>query len=74
MSNGSNSFETIIKWVIVVILAIVALKVVATVLGIAWLVGGFLLTRVLPLVVMVWLGYVVVQWLRSDRGSSAGTL
>jgi len=70
MSNGNGNFETIIKWVVVVILAIVALKVVAAVLGLAWLVGGFLFYRVLPLALLVWGAYLVIQWLRGKNGGS----
>lgn len=74
MSERSD-FETVLKWAVVVILAIVALKVLATVLGIAFVLGGFLLTRVLPLVLLVWAVYKIVQWLGSSRGSgsTAGT-
>ncbi|HEX6040253.1 hypothetical protein [Longimicrobium sp.] len=74
MSSSNSNFETVIKWVVVVILAIVALKVIASVLGIAFLLGGFLLWRVLPLVLVVWLIYKAIQWLGSDRsGSSSST-
>lgn len=68
-----NDFETVLKWVVVVILAIVALKVLATVLGLAFVLGGFLLFRVLPLVLVVWAVYKAVQWLTrpSGRGASA---
>ena len=67
--NDKNTFETILKWTVVVILAIVALKVVATVLGLAFFLGGFLLFRVLPLVLVVWLFIKAIDWLRGkDRG------
>jgi hypothetical protein len=56
--------------VVMVILAIVALKVLATVLGIAFLLGGFLLTRVLPLIVLVWVVLKVVQWLGRKEPAS----
>jgi F0F1-type ATP synthase assembly protein I len=69
MSEKSD-FETILKWVVMVILAIVALKVLATVLGIAFLLGGFLLTRVLPLIVLVWVVLKVVQWLGRKEPAS----
>jgi hypothetical protein len=51
-----------------VILAVVALKVVFSVFAIAWLAGGFLLTKVLPLVVLVWLVLKLVQWCRERNG------
>ena len=71
MSNGKSDFETILKWVVVVILAIAALKVVAAVLGIAFFLGGVLLFRVLPLVLLVWLVFKAVEWLRGDRSGSS---
>lgn len=67
-----SSFETIIRWTIVVILAVAALKVVFTVLGLAFVLGGFLLFRVLPLVLLVWIGFKAVEWLRGPRGGTAG--
>jgi len=73
MSNKS-SFETVLKWIVVVILAIVALKVVFTILGIAFFLGGVLLFRVLPLVLLVWIVYKVVQWLGDSNGSSSTTV
>jgi TRAP-type C4-dicarboxylate transport system permease small subunit len=73
MSSSNSSFEQVIKWIVVVILAIVALKVVATVLGIAFFLGGFLLSKVLPLVLMVWLIYAIIQWLGGKKGSSTST-
>lgn len=73
MSSSDSNFETIIKWVVVVILAIVALKVIATVLGIAFFLGGFLLWRVLPMVLVVWLIFKAIEWLRGSKGSSTST-
>lgn len=68
--SEKNTFETILKWVVVVILAFAALKVLLTVMGIAFFLGSFLLFRVLPIVLVVWLVVKAVEWLRSDRGSS----
>lgn len=73
MSSSNSNFETVIKWVVVVILAIVALKVIATVLGIAFFLGGFLLWRVLPLVLVAWLIFKAIEWMRSSKDSSTGT-
>jgi hypothetical protein len=75
MSSNSN-FETVVKWIVVIILAVVALKVVATVLGIAFFLGGFLLWRVLPLVLVAWLLFKVIEWLRgkNDGSSSQSTM
>ena len=68
--SDKSSFETALKWVVVVILAIVALKIALTVLGIAFMLGGFLLFRILPLVLLVWLAIKVVEWLRGSRGTA----
>ena len=65
-----NTFETILKWTVVVILAIAALKIVLTVLGIAFVLGGFLLFRVLPIVLVVWLAFKAIEWLRGERRGS----
>lgn len=69
-----NTFETILKWTVVVILAIAALKILLTVLGIAFVLGGFLLFRVLPIVVVVWLIVKAIEWLRGDRRGTTSTL
>jgi uncharacterized MAPEG superfamily protein len=71
--SEKSSFETFLKWAVVVIVAIAALKVVMAVLGIAWVLGAFLLFRVLPLVLVVWGIVRLVKWLNGDRGSPAGT-
>ena len=63
--NGKTKLETILKWIIMVILAVVALKIVFSVLALAWLVGGVLLTKVLPLVLLVWLVMKLVEWWKS---------
>jgi hypothetical protein len=69
MSNGKSDFETILKWVVIVILAFAALKIVASVLGIAFFLGGVLLFRVLPLVLLVWAVFKVIEWLRGRKDS-----
>ncbi len=73
MAQRNLTFENVIKWAVIVILAIVALKVVFTILAVAFVVGGFLLARVLPLVLLAGLVYVAWQWLSKPRegGSSA---
>jgi len=70
MGENSNNVETILKWIVLVILAVVAMKIVFSVFAIAWLAGGFLLTKVLPLVVLVWLVLKAVEWLRTRDGGS----
>lgn len=62
--NGKSGLETILKWVVMVILAVVAMKIVFSVFAIAFVVGGVLLTKVLPLVVLVWLIIKAVEWMK----------
>lgn len=73
MSDRNVTFENVIKWIVIVILAIVALKVVVTILGIAFFIGGFLFWRILPLVVIVWLAYMAIQWFRNGNGNGTDT-
>lgn len=68
--SEKNTFESILKWVVVVILAFAALKILLGVLSISFFLGGVLLFRVLPIVLVVWLIVKAIEWLRSDRGSS----
>lgn len=70
MYERKTTFENVLKWIVIAILAIVALKVVATILGIAFVIGGFLFWRVLPLVLLVGLIYMGWQWLRKENGRS----
>jgi hypothetical protein len=67
------SFNTIIKWVIVAVLVIVALNVIATVLNVAFALGGFLLFRVLPLVLLAWLLLKGLEHLRNRDGGAPET-
>ena len=71
MDQNSNTFETVLKWIVMVILAVVALKVVVMILGTAFFIGGFLFYRVLPLVLMVWLALKVFEWLRGKNGGTS---
>jgi len=75
MDQNSNSFETVLKWIVMVILAIVALKMVVMILGTAFLIGGFLFSRVLPLVLLVWLALKAFEWMRGKNcgGSSSAS-
>ncbi|HEX8361539.1 MAG TPA: hypothetical protein VF613_15600 [Longimicrobium sp.] len=70
MSSTNRDLENILKWAVIIIVAIAALKVALAVLGIAWLLGGFLLFRVLPLVLLVWLALKAWEWFRGPRGTS----
>jgi hypothetical protein len=74
MNDRSITFENVIKWTVIAILAVVALKVVATVLGIAFFIGGFLFWRVLPLVLFVGAIYMIWQWLRNGKDSTSDTI
>lgn len=73
MSNGKSDFETVLKWIVIVILGFAALKIALTVLGIAWVLGSFLLFRILPLVLLVWLVVKAVQWLGGSKGTSSSS-
>ena len=68
MQNDSK-LETILKWIVLVIAAVVALKIVFSVLAIAFVVGGVLLTKVLPLVLLVWIALKLVEWWKSRNGT-----
>lgn len=68
--NGKSTLETVLKWIVLVILAVVAMKIVFSVFAIAFVVGGVLLTKVLPLVVLVWLVLKAVEWWKSRNGTT----
>lgn len=72
-SSSNNTFEAILKWAVVIVLAIVALKVVAAVLNIAFFVGWVLLWKVIPLVVVVWLIVKAIEWLRGKNGGTGAS-
>lgn len=69
MSENQTKLERILKWIVLVIAAVVALKIVFSVFAIAWLIGGFLLTKILPLVVLVWLVLKLVEWWKTKNGT-----
>jgi hypothetical protein len=73
MTENANGFEKILKWIVMVILAVVALKVVFGIFAIAFVLGGFLLTKVLPLVLLVWLVLRLVEWYR-NRNTGVDTV
>lgn len=68
MQNDSK-LETILKWIVLVIAAVVALKIVFSVLAIAFVLGGFLLTKILPLVLLVWIVLKLIEWWKSRNGT-----
>jgi len=68
--NGKSTLETVLKWIVLVILAVVAMKIVFSVFAIAFVVGGVLLTRVLPLVVLVWLVMKAIEWWKSSHNGA----
>ena len=69
MSENETKLERILKWIVLVIAAVVALKIVFSVFAIAWLVGGLLLTKVLPFVLLVWAVLKLVEWWRTKNGT-----
>ena len=69
MSENGTKLENILKWVILVIAAIVALKLAVGVLAIAWVLGGILLFKILPLVLLVWVVLKLVEWWRTRNGT-----
>ena len=69
MSENSTKLETILKWIVLVIAAIVVLKLAFGVLALAWVIGGILLTKVLPLVLLVWVVLKLVEWWRTRNGT-----
>ena len=69
MSENSTKLQTILKWIVIVIAAVFALKIVFTVFAVAFVIGGFLLTKVLPLVVLVWLVLKLVEWWKTRNGT-----
>ena len=68
--NGKSTLETVLKWIVLVILAVVAMKIVFSVFAVAFVVGGVLLTKVLPLVVLVWLVLKAIEWWKSHNGAA----
>ncbi|MFL5386092.1 MAG: hypothetical protein ACJ8GN_26555 [Longimicrobiaceae bacterium] len=68
MQNDSK-LETILKWIVLVIAAVVALKIVFSVFAIAFVLGGFLLTKILPLVLLVWIVLKLIEWWKSRNGT-----
>lgn len=68
--NGKSTLETVLKWIVLVILAVVAMKIVFSVFAVAFVVGGVLLTKVLPLVVLVWLVLKAIEWWKSRNGTT----
>ena len=69
MSENETKLERILKWIVLVIAAVVALKIVFSVFAVAWLVGGFLLTKILPFVLLVWAVLKLVEWWRTKNGT-----
>ncbi|HEU0051808.1 MAG TPA: hypothetical protein VFQ39_01480 [Longimicrobium sp.] len=68
--SGSLTWEDVIKWAVIGILAIVALKVALTIVGIA--IGlvfglGALFWKLLPWVLAVWVILKIVEWLREKK-------
>jgi hypothetical protein len=69
MSHNETKLETILKWVVLVIAAVLVLKLVFGVLAVAWVLGGFLLTKILPLVLLVWVVMKMIEWWKTKNGT-----
>ena len=69
MAQNESKLETILKWIVLVIAAVVVLKLAFGVLAVAWVLGGFLLTKVLPLVLLVWLVLKLIEWWKTRNGT-----
>ena len=69
MSENTTKLETIVKWIVLVIAAVLVLKLAFGVLAIAWVLGGFLLFKILPLVLLVWVVLKLVEWWRTRNGT-----
>ncbi|HEX5521065.1 MAG TPA: hypothetical protein VFX29_05185 [Longimicrobiaceae bacterium] len=62
--NGDSLLGTLLKWFLIAIVAVAAIKLSFWVLGVVFGIGGFLLFTVAPLVVAGWLVMKVVKMLR----------
>jgi archaellum biogenesis protein FlaJ (TadC family) len=62
--NGDSLLVTLLKWFLLAIVAVAAIKLSFWVLGVVFGIGGFLLFTVAPLVVAGWLVMKVVKMLR----------
>jgi len=69
MSENSTKLERILKWIVLVIAAVIVLKLVFGVLALAWVLGGFLIFKILPLVLLVWAVLKLVEWWRTRNGT-----
>lgn len=67
-----SKFETILKWIVLVIVALVALRVALTILFVAAGLAKFLLFWVLPLVLLVWGIFKLIEWIRGRNGGYGG--
>jgi hypothetical protein len=69
MSENSTKLERILKWIVLVIAAVIVLKLAFGVLALAWVLGGFLIFKILPLVLLVWVVLKLVEWWRTRNGT-----
>ena len=69
MSENGTTLETILKWIVLVIAAVIAMKLVFGAFALAWFLGGILLFKVLPLVALVWLVLKLVEWWKTKNGT-----
>lgn len=67
MRESDNTFETVLKWVVLAVLGIIVLKAALVFLGIA-VAFAF---RVLPLVLLVWAIVWLVRWLGGNKSTAS---
>lgn len=65
--NSGSLFKKIIKWVIIAFLAIIALRMVLGMLGFAAGLVFFLVFRIGPLALVVWLGWKVWKYFTEPK-------
>lgn len=69
--NGGTLLGTLATWLVIGILALVALKVVAAVLGMVFGVGLFALFTVGPILLVGWLVLKILRWFSRGRAPAA---
>lgn len=65
--NDKSLLSTLLTWLAVGVLAIIALKVVFALLGVTLFLVAIVF-KLLPILLAVWLVMLVVRWFRRDRG------
>ncbi|MBV9773251.1 MAG: hypothetical protein JO040_04840 [Gemmatimonadetes bacterium] len=68
--KDKSLLSTLLTWLAVGVLAIIALKVVFALLGVTLFLVAIAF-KLLPILLAVWLVMLVVRWFRKDRGPGA---